>query len=131
MAQLIPPFIFEAAKSKHVLVCYVPWSLNMLTYLSDLRLYPSMRIGVKAELKLNLCLIMFHAMKISKAGGTGSLPSHSNASRKENRTAPDSVWTLRGREKFLLLPEIKPQFLSPAAGILVTLVNVLHNGMDA
>ena len=45
--------------------------------------------------------------------------------------APDSVRTLRGREKFLLLPEIKPRFLGPAAGYLVTVVNVLHNGMDA
>jgi len=42
--------------------------------------------------------------------------------------ALDSVWTLRGREKFLPLLEIKPRFLGPAAGILVTVLNVLHNG---
>jgi hypothetical protein len=29
-------------------------------------------MGVKAELKLYLSIIMFHAIKIYKAGGTGS-----------------------------------------------------------
>jgi len=44
----------------------------MLTHLSILSLYPSMHVVVKAELKLYLCIIMFHAMNIFKAGGTGS-----------------------------------------------------------
>ena len=90
-----------------------------------------MHVVVKAELKLYLCIIMFHAMNIFKAGGTGSWPGRSNVSRQENRMAPDSVWTLRGRQKFLLLMEIKLILLGPAAGILVTVVNVPHNGMDA
>lgn len=126
-----PLSVSKCAKSKQVVVCWFSWSSHMFTYLSTLRLYPSTHMGVKTQLKLYLCIIKFHTMKIFTAGCTGSWPSRSNASRLEDSIAPDLVWTLRARETFLLLTEIKPRFLRPASGILVTVVNVLHNGMDA
>lgn len=133
MAQIkFPRSVSQCAKSDQVLVCSVLWSLNMLNLpLSLTPLSLTMHIVVKAELKLYLYIIMSQLLKIAKARGTGSWQSRSNASRQENRMAPDSDWTLRGREKFLLLPEIKTRFLGPATGVLFTVLNVLRNGMDA